>query len=162
MNERLGDHPFVIALAMLALALLVIPVILIVGVSLNAGVVQQFPPDGLSLRWYVAALARQEFRESALRSVVLATVSSGVSVVIGTLGALALARYRFRWRKPIEVALLSPLLVPQVVIGMAFLVLMVQLRVASLTMLAVLHIILTLPFAVRVIGAALVKADMSL
>jgi putative spermidine/putrescine transport system permease protein len=123
--------------------------------------VQQFPPDGISLRWYAAALDRPEFRDSALRSLILAIVASAISVLLGTLSAVALTRYEFKYKRAIEIALLSPLLVPQVVVGMSFLVLMVQLGIASLTMLAVLHVILTLPFSVRVTTAALLKANLA-
>lgn len=145
------------------LAILLCPLIILVGVSLNPGVEQVFPPTGLSLRWYFNLANRDGFVEAAKLTLLLATGSAFVSVVIAMLAALAIVRYSFFGRDFALTLLLSPLIVPQVVVGIGFLITLSSLGVfSSAFSLALLHVVITLPFAVRVLVAALSSASMTL
>lgn len=144
-------------------ALLVLPIVVLIGVSLNAGVEQVFPPAGISLRWYANLANRQGFLEAAQFTLLLATGSAIVSVLAGLSAGIALTRYRFFGRDFVITALMSPLIVPQVVVGMAFLVTLSSLGIfSSAISLAILHCVLTLPLALRVVISALVGASASL
>ena len=147
----------------LLVALLMLPIVVLIGMSLNAGVEQVFPPQGLSLRWYTNLANRQGFLEAAQLTLLLATGSAIVSVLAGLTAGLALTRYRFFGRDFVLTTLMSPLIVPQVVVGMAFLVTLTSLGiVSSVISLAILHCVLTLPLALRVATAALTGASASL
>lgn len=145
------------------LALLLCPLIILFGVSLNPGVEQIFPPSGLSLRWYFNLANRDGFLDAAKLTLILAAGSAAASVAIALLAGLAIVRYAFFGRDFVLTLLLSPLIVPQVVVGMAFLVTMSSLGVfSSIISLAVLHVVITLPFATRVVVAALSGASITL
>lgn len=157
---RKSSHLLVRIAGSILVALLVLPLFVLIGVSLNAGVEQVFPPQGLSLRWYANLANRHGFLEAAQFTLLLATGSAFVSVLAGLSAGLALTRYRFFGRDLVLTTLMSPLIVPQVVVGMAFLVTLTSIGiVSSVISLAILHCVLTLPLAVRVVVAALVGAS---
>lgn len=136
--------------------LLLVPILVLVGVSLNAGVEQMFPPRGLSLRWYENLANRSGFLDAARLTLLLAAGSSIVSVATSLCAAVALTRYRFPGRDFVLTLLLSPLIVPQVVVGMGFLVTLSALGIfSSAISLAILHCVITLPFTVRVVLSAM-------
>lgn len=136
--------------------LLVMPIFILIGVSLNAGVEQAFPPNGLSLRWYENLANRSGFLEAGRLTIALAIGSAIVSVLTSLCASVALSRYTFPGRSLVLTLLLSPLIVPQVVVGMGFLITLSALGVFnSLISLALLHFAITLPFTVRVVVAAL-------
>lgn len=142
---------------------LVFPLVVLVGVSLNAGVEQNFPPQGLSLRWYANILNRDGFMRALQTTLLLASISTVSSVVVSLLFALAVVRHRFPGRDLLMTAILSPLIVPQVVVGLAFLITLSSLGVfSSLVSLLVLHAVITLPFAARMIVSTMMHARVSL
>jgi putative spermidine/putrescine transport system permease protein len=91
------------------------------GVSLTATEYTMFPPPSLSLRWYRHVLGFAWFTNSIVVSTIVATAATGVSVTMGLAGAMLLARRRFRGRQLFEYLMLSPLIIPSVVIGFALL-----------------------------------------
>ncbi len=93
----------------------------------------------------------------------LAITSTAISLVIGMLCAIALSRHQFVGKAAVLVLVNSPLIVPQIVLGMGFLILLSQLGVfSSLIGLSLLHLVLTLPYTVRVLVAALARFPLSL
>ncbi len=147
----------------MVLAALCVPLLVMIGVSFNAGSEQVFPPSGLSLRWYLNIFRRDGFLRAFQLSVVLGLLSSGISVAVGTLAALAVVRHRFPGRDLLMTLLLSPLIVPGVVVGMAFLVTFSSLGIySSFWSLLALHVVITLPYATRVIIASLTRFRRSL
>jgi len=158
-----GNHLFVKMVGAFLVALTSIPLIVLMGVSLNPGVEQVFPPRGLSLRWYWGILEHDRFIEAMRFSLVLGFGSSLVSVVAALLAGLAIVRGRFLGRDLLMTILMSPLIVPQVVIGMAFLITLSSMGiVSSLISLSILHCVITLPFATRVIVSTLGQTAISL
>ncbi len=145
------------------LTLLICPLVILLGVSLNPGVEQLFPPTGLSLRWYFNLANRDGFIDAAKFTLLLAVWSALTSVVIATLAGIAIVRYDFFGRDGVLTLLLSPLIVPQVVVGLAFLVTLSALGVfSSLLSLAILHVVIALPYATRVVISALGGASITL
>lgn len=145
------------------LALLALPLIVLIGVSLNPGVEQIFPPQGLSLRWYFNLANRHGFVSAVQLTLFLAAGSTVLSVSIGLLAGIAITRFDFFGKDLVLTTLLSPLIVPQVVVGMAFLVTLSALGVVtSILSLALLHAVITLPFAARVVVSALAASSRSL
>jgi len=136
--------------------ILVLPIVILIGVSLNSGVEQVFPPRELSLRWYGNLANRNGFVEAARLTLLLAAGSAIVSVATSLCAAVALTRYRFFGRDLVLTLLISPLIVPQVVVGMGFLVTLAAFGIfSSAISLAILHCVITLPFTVRVVVSAL-------
>lgn len=136
--------------------LLMLPIIVLIGVSFNSGVEQVFPPSGLSFRWYANLGNRQGFVDAAKLTLALALGSACFSVLVSLAAGVAMTRYRFSGRDFVLTLLLSPLIVPQVVVGMAFLITLTSLGIfSSVVSLSILHCVITLPFALRVVVAAL-------
>ncbi len=162
MSNRSRHLPVTIA-AVLILLLLCAPLIVLFGVALNEGPQQLFPPRGLSIRWFLNIFARDGFIKAIVFSVELALLATVASLVLGVLAGLAIVRYRFFGRDLLMTLFMSPLIVPQVVVGMAFLMAFSAARIhSSFLALFVLHVILALPFAIRVVVASLTRFRISL
>lgn len=113
------------------------------------------PTRGPSLRWFKAIFAYPEFLRAFYASLWLAALSSTVAIAIAVPAALAIARYRFTGREAITALFMSPLMVPHVVLGIAFLRFFTQIGLSgSFTGLVLSHIIVVLPFALRLVLAA--------
>lgn len=156
-------HIFVKIAGGALVALLLLPIVVLIGVSLNAGVEQVFPPRGLSLRWYVNLATQQNFVDAIRLTLFLAVGSAIVSVLASLAAAVVLTRTRFPGRDLIFTLLLSPLIIPQVVVGMGFLVTLSAMGIfSSVVSLTILHCVITLPFALRVVVSAMSAASPSL
>lgn len=134
----------------------VMPVLVIVIESFTASDYVVFPPKGFSLKWYVAAAAREEFVQSFVLSLMVACAASVLATVLGTLVALVLVRHRFFGRAALQALFMAPLSLPGIVFGLALLQFLaargIPRDVVSVTLG---HVIITLPFAVRFITVAL-------
>ncbi|HET7715418.1 MAG TPA: ABC transporter permease [Bauldia sp.] len=95
-----------------SLITLSLPTLVIVGASFTAGKIIAFPPDGLSLKWYAAIAEASDLRAAFLRSLYVATVCTLVAIPLGTLAGVALAKYRLRYEKTIQLYLLLPFTIP--------------------------------------------------
>jgi putative spermidine/putrescine transport system permease protein len=138
----------------LLLVALVLPIAVVVLGSFTAGERMDFPPDGLSLRWYAAFLDSREFIDAARTSFEVAALTSLAAGVGGALAALALARRRFPGSAAAETLLTLPLGIPSVALGLAFLILYTEIGLGGTKLSLVCgHTIVTLPFVLRLVRA---------
>ena len=79
----------------------------------------EFPPPGLTLRWFGVAWGRPDVWEALGLSVRVAVVSTGLAIVLGTLAAVALSRAKFFGREAISLLFILPIALPGIVTGMA-------------------------------------------
>lgn len=101
------------------------PILLLVVMSFNASRLTT-EWSGFSLRWYVALAQDAKLREAAWLSLRIALAAATLSVLLGTLAGLALARLgRLRGRALLEALLAAPLVLPDLLIGLALLLLFV-------------------------------------
>lgn len=153
-------RPLLSLLAAAAFTLMLGPVVILVGVAFTAGSTLTFPPEGLSLRWFSAALDYGPFVEAFGTSVLVAAVSTAIALALGVPATLALHRGNPRGRRAMETLFFAPIVVPELVVGLAlFQQLMVGMRVTAVGALIVGHALLLLPYTVRVVGASLSLAD---
>ena len=96
---------------------LLAPVIVVVIASFNDGAILSFPPPAFTLRWYGAI--KPSFAEALYVSLIVATVTALLSIAFAVPAVLALSRGTFRGRDAINAMLLSPLMVPALVTGVA-------------------------------------------
>jgi putative spermidine/putrescine transport system permease protein len=142
---------------------LVAPILVVVIVSFGGAAFLQFPPKSLSLRWYTGLGEYPDFLYSFWLSLVLATATSGVATAIGTPGAFALARYRFPGRSLLSALVMSPLVLPGLITGIALLQFFSLFRTEpSFWRLLIGHVVVTVPYVVRSVQAVLVGFDPSL
>ena len=99
-----------------------IPVLVIVLYAFTtADRTYEFPPPGYTVRWFDAALAREDIWRAMRLSLSVAGVATVFAILLGTLTALAMARSRFRAREMITVLLVLPIALPGVITGLALL-----------------------------------------
>ena len=99
-------------LVAISIVTLTLPTLVVLGASLTAGNIIQFPPDGLSLKWYQKIALASDLRQALWRSVQVSIVCVLVAVPVGTLAGLALSRYRLRFTSALQVYLLLPFTIP--------------------------------------------------
>ena len=125
-----------------------------------------FPPEGYTLKWFAQVWERRAYQRGFVTSFQVAAVAMVFGVALGTLASIALVRYRFPGREAINTLLLSPLIVPGIVAGTAIYVFFVYLdntfeweMKGTLPGLVAAHVMLTLPWTVRLISASLQGID---
>jgi len=139
------------------------PIVVVVVSSFTDGQIPEFPPTHWSLRWYRHAFEQSLFMESLRWSLVLAASATLANVPIAIAAALAIARGRFPGREFVQTLLLSPLIVPAIVIGLALLLAFASIgHREPTTRLLVAHVLITLPYMVRVVLANLVRMEAEL
>lgn len=148
------------------LVLMLLPLLMTAYISVIGDSVLAFPPDGYSLSWYARLAEFPKFGQALGTSLRIAAMATLGSLAIGIPASLALVRCRFPGRGLLNVLLLSPLTVPGVVIGLALYVLMVEIEIrteapliGSDAMLVLAHLLITIPWVVRLCVANLVQLD---
>ena len=117
----------------------------------------------ISLRWYRELFASRDFVESFVQSLYIALVTTVFATILGTSAAYALGRFRFRGREAVSTVLLSPLMIPGVAIGLSLNQFLSELGMArGYTALFIGHVVITVPYVARTVGAALVGVDRNL
>jgi putative spermidine/putrescine transport system permease protein len=161
-----SDIPLVFRIgALVTFIVLLLPVVIVVLAGLNAGEYLTFPPQGLSLRWVIAFLTSTSFRTSYLLSLAIAFAVMLISTTLGTMAALFLTRVKFPGRSLMRAYFLAPLMLPGVVLGLALYVFYVVTNVGlarSLPGLVIGHVLVTVPYVIGTVSAALYNFDLSL
>lgn len=141
------------------LVFLYVPIAAVVVYSLNASDVS-YRWDGVGLDWYRVLLADTALLESLRTSLVVGVLSASLATAVGLPAALGLARPDLPGRRALLGAMAVPLLVPEIVLGVALLSLFSQLDVATgLTTLVLGHVVITLPMATLVMLGAATSLD---
>jgi putative spermidine/putrescine transport system permease protein len=142
---------------------LLAPLVVVVLASFNSADFLSFPPKGFSLRWYWALLESEEWIDSFQISLLVTAMVTPLSLAIGTLAAYALARYTFPAKKLVATLVMAPLVMPQIVLGIALLNYFSALgMINSLSGLVLAHVLVTLPFTVRLVSISVHNLDQNL
>jgi spermidine/putrescine transport system permease protein len=146
----------------LVLAFLYAPIAILLVFSFNSSAVPAFPLSGFTLHWYHQFFANGDLRAALETSALVALLTSLGAVVLGLLASMALVR-RFRGRSVVSALLLSPLVIPYLVFGIALLLLFHTLGVQNgVPTVVVGHIVITLPYTILVLVPRLEQIDASL
>lgn len=139
---------------------IVAPLLVVIAVSFTSKGFISMPTDGLSLRWFRAILDANEIIKAFWLSLWLGLVSASIAVLLAVPAALAMVRYRFAGRGALMGFFMSPLMIPQVVLGVAFLRFF---NLAGLSgtfiWLAMTHVIVVMPYALRLVLSAATGMD---
>jgi len=147
----------------LLVVLLYLPILVLFLFSINDSAVLSFPLQGITSRWYEGMLDNTELLGAARNSAVVGLLASTLATLFGTLGAIALARHRFRGKTLFAVVALFPLMVPYLILGVSFLILLAALDMSrSLVTVALAHTVVAFPFALLIVTVRLVGFDKSL
>jgi putative spermidine/putrescine transport system permease protein len=142
---------------------LLTPLVVTVAVSFGSSSVFTLPPPDWSLKWYARIATTKGLAPSLVTSVEIATLSTVIALVLGTLCTVALVRGQFASREAISTFLVSPLMLPGLVIGIAMLQAFRELGLrGAWASLLVAHVVITMPYVVRTVLGALSLFDFSL
>jgi putative spermidine/putrescine transport system permease protein len=160
--SRTGRIIAAILLAMIY-GFVLLPLIVVVACSLTAGELMQFPPQGLSLRWFVRFFHDEGFVQALLLSVRVAVVTTIAVTILASMAALGRRALNAGARRWLHIALTMPLLLPELLTAIALLFFLYPIGLGkTLLGLQIAHIVVTLPFAFLAVTAALDQVDPAL
>ena len=146
----------------LVIAFLYAPIVILLIFSFNNSAVPAFPLSGFTLHWYHEFLVNGDLRSALETSAMVAALTSIGAVILGVLASLALVR-RFRGKSLVSALLLSPLVIPYLVFGIALLLLFHTLGVTNgIPTVVIGHIVITLPYTILVLVPRIEQIDVSL
>ena len=144
---------------------ILLPEIIVVIAAFNAGEYLTFPPQGLSIRWFVAFAHSEPFVNSMFMSLRLAISTLLITLTLGTMSAFFVVRYGGRLRGLIRVLMTAPLLFPAVITGAALLIYSYHVTgLSNRTFVGLLmgHVLITSPYVFLTISSTLYNFDISL
>jgi putative spermidine/putrescine transport system permease protein len=158
--------PHRLALLLLGLAtviFLVGPMLVVIPMSFTGAKILSWPPVGFSLQWYAKMLEDPQWSRGFLNSMQVATLTAIASTILGTLAALGIVRGRFPGKGIANALILSPLIVPVIIIAIGFFAFYSLVRLTgSLPGLVLTHTALAVPFVIINVGTVLRTMDRNL
>ena len=179
-GQRLWHYCY-LAICALVLFFLVAPLVIVIPLSFSSSAflfftpaMLAFDPEGYSLRWYrlmigdcsdktITTVCSDKWMRGAANSLFIAVFATLVATSLGTLAALSLSQSHMPFRKPIMAVMISPLIVPLIIIAPAMFLFFSKLDlVATFAGLILAHAVLGIPFVVITVTATLVGFDTNL
>jgi ABC-type spermidine/putrescine transport system permease subunit II len=149
-----------IVFAFVMYAFLIAPIIIVIFMSFNSALYLSFPPAGLSLRWYEKLFSDPIYTDASLKSFLVGCFAVLAATVFGTMAAYGLQRYRPKCFNLINALILSPLILPGILIGLALLYTLNTVGIGrSMPSVILGHTLYVLPFTVVIISSALQGCD---
>jgi putative spermidine/putrescine transport system permease protein len=155
--------------AAVSMAYLLLPLFFVTWLAFFAQEIPSFPPDGYSLKWFQAIPGNDRFVSGFILSMQVATVATLIGIALGVPAAVCLVRSKFAGREAVSSLLLLPLVVPGIVLGIALYVFHVEATIltdlpiiGSIGGLITGHVLIVIPWTVRLVTASLVGMDRSI
>ncbi len=164
MNSRASWGRILLWVLTLAVLLyLAIPLFIVLPISFSSASYLEFPPKNFSFQWYEKYFFDPSWTSATLLSFRLALVTMIVASTIGTLAAFAVIRGRFRGKRWVQLLILSPMIVPVIIISIATYSFFARLKlVESFLGLVIGHSVVATPFVFINVSAALLSFDVTL
>ena len=138
---------------------LYIPILVVIVFSFNSGD-QISVWEGFSIGWYEKLFKNPDVWRACKNSLVIAGVSTLISTIIGTAAALAIHKYRFRFRVVLTRVLYLPLIIPDIVLAIALLTFYSQIKFpVRLTSVILAHVVFNIAYVTIVVRARLQGYD---
>jgi len=153
----------IIAYGVAGFVFLYLPIVFLVLFSFNDHIIPSLPFRGFTLRWYRELGFDFVLHDALYNSLVVATMTTAASTVLGTLAAFPLVRCAFRLKRALHALVIVPMLIPHFLMGVALLLFFAWVRLPLSRLTIVLgHIVFTLPFAILIVSARLYGFDRTL
>jgi len=160
--KRLLDR-WLPAYAVLYIAFLYLPVLLLPIFSINTSAVPKFPLTGYTLKWYQELPRTQALLDAAWNSLVVGVSASLLATVLGICAARAITRYRFPGRRSINGLIMAPLVLPEIIVAVSLLLVMLRMGLSlSLFTVVLGHVLICIPYSVTVLTSGFEGFDRSL
>ncbi len=139
------------------------PALLLPIFSFNASQVIAFPLTGFSTHWFETLLYQKTLHEALKNSLIVAVSSSSLATILGILASRSATRYDFRGKQLSLTFILAPLVLPEIIVGVALLTVLKQMGL-SLNLWSVIlgHTLLIMPFSILIMNSAFSNFDISL
>lgn len=142
---------------------LILPLLFLVPISLTDSQFLEFPPQTLSIRWYRAFFEDPTWVASALLSFRVGLGAMAISLVVGTLAAIALVRAEFLGKTVLTAIFIAPLILPTVILALALYIVFLRYRlVDNIWALTLAHAVIAIPYVVMLISASLRRFDITI
>ena len=142
---------------------MVFPLLVVIPMSFSSVEYLVFPPPGWTLRWYERIITNHFWLDGIALSLKISVLTAMLATVFGTMAALALVRGRFRGKGVLNILILSPLIVPSIVVAVAVYLFYLDVGlVSSIPGFVLIYTCMVLPMVVLVVAAALVDFDETL
>jgi putative spermidine/putrescine transport system permease protein len=156
MVGRVGLYLF----AALMAAFLVLPILAVVPAAFNAQSFIRLPPEAWSLRWWHTFFADVSWKRALMKSLEVATLAAGLSIVLGTTAALAIARAGPQLRTLLTGLFVGPIVAPVIVLAVALYAMARSAGLVGTTIgLVLAHTMLALPYVALNVGVSLAALD---
>ncbi|MWV39811.1 ABC transporter permease [Natrialba sp. INN-245] len=140
-----------------------LPLLVVVVNSFSAQRIATFPPDSFTLYWYGEFFADEAFISAVWVSTKVGVAAAVLAGTIGTLTAMGFVRKPFPAKKALSIALLTPMIVPPVIVGVAATIFFAEIGWdRSIWWLIVMHTLLALPYAFLIVRSRLFLFDETL
>jgi len=137
--------------------MLYLPIILLIIFSFNNSTTLVFPLKGFTLQWYGQLFANRELLNAVGNSLIVGVGSSLAATILGTMGAIAMVRFRLPGRSVFLGVAALPLVIPYVILGVSLLVLFNEVGIKLSAFAAGLaHVIISMPYALLIVASRLV------
>ncbi|MBL8445325.1 MAG: ABC transporter permease [Zoogloeaceae bacterium] len=147
----------------LTLLFLVLPILVIIPLSFNADSFLMYPMTGWSLRWYEEVITSPSWQRAITNSMIVSPFATLLAMILGTLAAIGLVRANFRGKALLTAILISPMVVPVVIVAVAMYISFAPLGLTgSYTGLILAHAVLGVPFVITTVTATLQGFDFNL
>ena len=156
------NGPLALIFNALVITFMLAPLLIVCVVAFTPGNTLSIPTTHLSLRWFKAVFAHSDFVQSFKNSLYLALLSATLATLIAVPAGLAIARHSFRGRDALNGLFLSPLIIPHLVLGVALLRTFSLIgATGSFIWLALAHVVIITPYALRLVLASVQGSDRS-
>ena len=157
------QNPTLRAYAFLFLAFLYIPVLFLPLFSVNDSIYVSFPLKAFTTKWYEQMLTSEPMHAALMNSLRVGIATAVFATILGVFGAKAVTRYRMPGRKPVVFTIMLPLVIPGIIMGVALLILVSQLKIPlSLYTVTLGHVLISVPFAMATLMARFEGFDKSM
>ena len=139
------------------------PALLLPIFSFNSSQIIAFPLTGFTFHWFETLLHQSTLHEALRNSLIVAVSSSVLATILGILASRSATRYDFTGKQISLTFILAPLVLPEIIVGVALLIVLMQLGL-SLNLWSVVlgHTLLIMPFSILIMNSAFNNLDISL
>ena len=160
-KKKIGFRPLALCYACLFYLFLYLPIAVVVVFSFNTSQMN-VTFQGFTFEWYGRMFENVQLMQSFFNTLIVAAVSTLLSVILGTLCAVGMYRFKFRGRETVSNLLYIPIVIPEIVLGIAVLAFFTMVKIQmSMATLIISHVTFSMPFVVITVRSRLAGFDPS-
>ncbi|WP_234188284.1 ABC transporter permease [Shinella sp. NM-101] len=143
-----------------ALLFPIAPILAVIPLSFSSNSILSYPMPGLSLRWYESIASSSRWYVALANSMIIGISATAISVVLGTMASFGLARRSGPVAAAMRVLILSPMIVPIVLVAVALYLFLAPLQLTNtMTGMILAHTVIAVPFVVIPVLTAIEQLD---